>query len=384
MKRILGVVAEYDPFHNGHEKHLRLARERVQPDFTYVVISGWFKQRGNMAMLSPYDRAACALAAGADAVFMLPTAWTVRDAEHYALGAVSLLAGLGATHMSYGTENSDPELPERIAEKINNPSPEFQKEIRAFLAEGDGYPRSVEKALSGEIPEASGFLNQPNNTLAVCYLRAIGKLGVNLTTAAVRREGSYRAVTIDCENPSASAVRAALRRGDYLSAGKALPDKCRETVRRAFLEHRIPEEAVSDHILIRTLRVMEPETASQLPDVSEGLEDRILRAARGAKSRNELLDAVCTRRYPRARISRICAWAVMGVSRSRLESIPLPEETLLLGMKRNPEMTAAWRDVNIRICSSPKELPPDPAWKFWSQCAGLTEDWFYRQKLVTV
>ena len=65
MKRILGIVAEYDPFHNGHARHLRLARERVQPDFTYVVLSGCFKQRGEMAMLSPYDRAECALAGGA-------------------------------------------------------------------------------------------------------------------------------------------------------------------------------------------------------------------------------------------------------------------------------------------------------------------------------
>ena len=82
MNRILGIAAEYDPFHNGHEKHIKLAKERIQPDFTYAVISGWFKQRGSMAMLSPHDRAACALAAGADAVFMLPTAWTVRNAEH--------------------------------------------------------------------------------------------------------------------------------------------------------------------------------------------------------------------------------------------------------------------------------------------------------------
>ena len=128
---------------------------------------------------------------------------------------------------------------------------------------------------------------------------------------------------------------------------------------------------------------MTPETASQLPDVSEGLEDRILQAARSANSREELLDAVCTKRYPKARISRICAWAMMGVPRSRLESCPLPEKTLLLGMKRKPLMTAAWRNIGIRICSSPKELQPDPAWKLWSQCAGLPEDWFFRQKMLT-
>ena len=105
---VLGIVAEYDPFHNGHLYHLAEAKRLVQPDYTYVVLSPCLKQRGSFALLSPTDRARLALEAGADAVFALPVLWTVRDAEHYALGAVSLLAGLGATHLAFGVETPDP------------------------------------------------------------------------------------------------------------------------------------------------------------------------------------------------------------------------------------------------------------------------------------
>ena len=97
--KILGIVAEYDPFHRGHLFHLREAQKQVLPDLTFVALSPCFKQRGELSLLSPADRARCALEAGADAVFSLPVCWTLRDAEHYALGSVALLANLGANFL---------------------------------------------------------------------------------------------------------------------------------------------------------------------------------------------------------------------------------------------------------------------------------------------
>ena len=104
---VLGIVAEYDPFHNGHLHHLQSAVSEVSPSAVLTVLSGPFRQRGTPALLSPFSRAECALSAGADAVFALPVLWTVRDAEHYALGAVSLLSSLGATHIAFGAETAD-------------------------------------------------------------------------------------------------------------------------------------------------------------------------------------------------------------------------------------------------------------------------------------
>ena len=114
-KTVLGIIAEYDPFHNGHALHLQEARKAVIPDTVYIALSPCVKQRGELSMLSPLDRAACAVHEGADAVFMLPVLWTVRDAEHYALGAVSMLSGLGITHLAFGAETPDSALLNDIA-----------------------------------------------------------------------------------------------------------------------------------------------------------------------------------------------------------------------------------------------------------------------------
>ena len=382
MSTILGIVAEYDPFHNGHQKHLRLARERVQPDFTYAVISGCFKQRGEMAMLSPWDRAACALEAGADAVFLLPTAWTVRDAEHYALGAVALLNGLGTTHLAFGAETGEPEILRRTAERLNSPTEAFSEKMKEALADGEGYPAALSQAMAWVDPEAAEALRKPNNLLGICYMRAIRELDAEMESVIISREGDYHAADIDPDHPSASAVRKALARGDFSHGMAAMPEESAGRVRSAMLAGRIPKPETLDALLIHRLRGMSREEAECLPDVSEGLGNRLLTAARQVSSREELLDAVCSRRYPRGRISRICAWALMGRDRQTLERIPLPRETLLLGLKKNPEMTEDWRQRDIRIVSSLKAYPPDPAWSVWSQCAFLPEDWPYRQKTI--
>lgn len=117
---ILGIVAEYDPFHNGHLQHLHLSMDSVSPSAVLIALSGPFKQRGEPALLSPFVRAECALASGADAVFALPVLWTVRDAEHYALGAVSMLASLGVTHLAFGAETADLPLLQRTADLLED------------------------------------------------------------------------------------------------------------------------------------------------------------------------------------------------------------------------------------------------------------------------
>jgi len=368
--RILGVVAEYDPFHRGHEKHLRLAKEAVQPDFTYIVLSGCFRQRGDPAMLSPYCRARCALASGADAVFALPALWTVRDAEHYALGAVSLLRDLGATHLAFGAETAEPELLRRAAELLEYPAADFRERLRAALDAGEGYPRALSLAAASTEPELARMMNRPNNILAVCYLRALMRLEAPVTPVPVLREGGYHAEEIDPENPSASAVQDALRRGDYARALAAVPEESRGMIRKAFLTGGIPDPRVYDALLIRRLRTMTREEIRNLPDVSEGLEDRLREAAKRSNTRRELLDLVSGKRYPRARISRICAWALLNGRRDDPDREELPRKAVLLGLRRNPEMTALWREKGDLITEAWEDRADLLAWQIRAQCTG--------------
>ena len=389
--RVLGIIAEYDPFHRGHERHLRLARALAQPDFTYIALSPCVKQRGEFALLSPYDRAEAALLGGADAVFGLPAAWVCRDAEHYALGAVATLGGLGATHLAFGAESSDLSGLKRLAEMLEAPPASFREKLREELAAGRGYPAAQAAAAEGVMPGAGSILGSPNNILAVCYLRAIRRLGARMTPLAIPRTGAYRADRIDPEAPSASAVREALCRGDWAGGLAALPEASRRIVRRAALAGKLPEEKPLDTLILDRIRRMSREELRQLPEVSEGLEDRIARAASEAVSREELMDRTVTKRYTRARLSRIFAWAMMGVSREELEKLPLPEETLLLGLRANPEMTALWRDIPLRMVSSLRETEKPQmwradreAWRIWNQIRHKPDHPPETAKVVTI
>ena len=388
--KILGIVAEYDPFHNGHLAHLAEAKRLVSPDLTYVVLSPCVKQRGELALLSPSDRARCALECGADAVFALPVLWTVRDAEHYALGAVSLLASLGATHIAFGAEARESSLLRKAAEMMESPSPFFERILKETLSGGTGYPASLSAALTAALPQAAGLLDGPNNILAVCYLRVIRRLALPVTPVVIPRSGNDHAEAVDPASPSASALRNSLLRGCYTTAYSAVPACTAAVLRRRFLEGRIPDETVSDALLLARLRSMTAAAYAALPDLSEGVENALRDAAGAARTRKDLIAVLSGRRYPAARISRLCAWALLGVTRETLKTLSLPDSALLLGLRRNPEMTARWKDLPVSVIPSfsawktaahPADLA---AWRLWAQCARLPDTLPFTEKTVTL
>ena len=203
-KTVLGIVAEYDPFHNGHARHLAESRKAADADAVYVVLSPCLKQRGTLSLLSPFDRAACALREGADAVFALPVLWTVRSAEDYALGSVSLLAGLGITHLAFGAETPDPELLGNTAALLEDPPAVMTDTLRRLLDEGCSYPLAITRAAAVCLPEAGAVLSHPNNILAVSYLRAIRRLHTVIRPVIIPRAGNYHCEIIDPAAPAAS------------------------------------------------------------------------------------------------------------------------------------------------------------------------------------
>jgi predicted nucleotidyltransferase len=387
---ILGIIAEYDPFHNGHLYHLNEAKKRVQPDFTYIVLSPCLKQRGTFSMLSPLDRACLALEAGADAVFALPVLWTVRDAEHYALGAVSMLSRLGATHLAFGVETDDLPLLRRAAELLESPSAAFERALKEALSRGAGFPSAVSAAAHAVLPQASDLLNHPNNVLAVSYLRAVRRLNASITPVPIRRKGNYHDSCIDPAFPSASALRDALLRGNYGEAFAAMPSRSVSLIRRRFLEGRIPDPAVGDTLLLSRLRSMSGADYTRLPDLSEGLENALRSAALTFRGRDELIRALTGVRYPAARISRLCACALLQATAEDILSLPLPESALLLGLKKDPGMTALWKDLPLPVVSSFTEWkktahPADLlAWRLWAQCCHLPDTLPFSEKTVSI
>lgn len=385
---ILGIVAEYNPFHNGHLHHLSSAVSALSPSAVLVALSGPFTQRGEPALLSPFARADCALSAGADAVFALPVLWTVRDAEHYAMGAVSLLSSLGATHLAFGAETADLSLLQQTADLLENPPLSMKKALHDSLSEGKGYPAALAEAAGDCLPQSGALLRHPNNILAVCYLRAIRRLGLCLRPFVVSRKGSYHSGTVEAGFPSASALRDSLRRGAWQSVLPALPHASSAAVRSAFLSMEKPDPRKLDALLISRLRSMTAEDAARLPDCSEGLEFALLKAASHANSREELISALSSRRYPEARISRICAYALLNTTRDQLSSLSMPDSVLLLGLKKNPSLTGSWKNHSVKILDAAKwqhrAHPADlEAWRLWSLSCGLPASALFSRRLPT-
>ncbi|MGN1367515.1 MAG: nucleotidyltransferase family protein [Aristaeellaceae bacterium] len=332
--RVVGVIAEYNPFHLGHAHHLAEARRLAGADAVVVVMSSVFTQRGDAALLPPADRARMALSAGADAVFALPAAWAVRDAEHFALGGVALLAGLGCDAISFGTElNELPRLQE-AAHLLEFPDAVFSAAVQAGMQHGIPYPAAVSAAMEAALPGCGALLETPNSTLAVCYLRALLRLHASMEVVPVQRIGGYHDTRLQGKLPSATALRGAILRGDWPMVRAAMPEDAYAILRTAAAQGRIQRpEALAPALLYR-LRTMSPADYAALPDASEGIENRLAAAAATAQSREELLQAAKTRRYPYARLSRLATHALLGLTDDALRAQALPQAAWLLGFRR--------------------------------------------------
>ena len=329
---ICGVIAEYDPFHKGHERHLRLAREKTGADFIVCVMSGSFTQRGMPALLPPHARADMALRCGADVALQLPYAFSVREAEYFALGGAAILNALGCvTHLSFGSETDDLSLLQAAARLLEAPDEAMESAIQAGLAKGLSFAAAQGQAVAKRLKVPVDTLDAPNTALALSYLRALIRLDSRIIPVPVLRETDYHAGELDAL-PSASAVRSAILRGDWAGVRKAIPENALPVLEEAIRNGLCPPDSL-DILLRHKLLISTPEEIARWPGISEGLEMRILKAAETAVSREALIDAVKTRRYTRGRISRALCHGVMGVTKADLPL--LPASARILGFRES-------------------------------------------------
>lgn len=389
MKTAVGIICEYDPFHTGHARQFALIREQLPDAVIVCLMSGCFTQRGMPALFSPAFRAQAALRAGAAMVLELPCAFSVRDAEHFALGGVSIFDRLGfITHLSFGTEDPDLESLRQAAEILENPNDTFRASLRQALAEGKPFAAAQAAgiaAASGEVNTAD-LISRPNNILAVCYLRAFLRLRSGILPLPVWREGNYHSASLSAGGwPSASAVRRAFLTGDAKTAETACGYPLQDAA-----AHR-PEAL--DSVLLETLRSMTPEALRRLPDCSEGLENRLKKAASEATGRGELLDLLKTKRYTHARLNRLLTHALLGMRAEPLAEHPLPSFVRLLGFRRESEqdlslLKRAEIPVLSKASDGSKANPlfglDERAYDLWALGAKLPAGLLYRQQIVIV
>lgn len=324
--KILGIIAEYNPFHNGHLYHLQMSKAQVKTDGVICILSSSFLQRGEPGIVDKWQRTKMALKAGIDLVIELPTVYSLRSAEFFAYGGITLLEATGIVdYISFGSESGDLEKLTQIASIFAHESPEFRNLISTYLDQGLSYPAARTRALvdynhqfrddfSFSAEELEQTTSSPNNILGLEYLKAIIRLDSGLIPITIPRIGSgYHETKIKAKLASATAIRKEIKsnlekRKPLLSKKilKTIPASSAQVLRNNFAEGQGPifSQDFSNQLLT-LLRRAKVEDLTEIYDVRAGLENRIKEAAEKATTFSELIELIKTKRYTWTRIQRI-------------------------------------------------------------------------------
>lgn len=342
----VGIVAEYNPLHNGHAWQIQAVREQFSPDCAIVVaMSGCFTQRGEPALLDKWARARAALACGASLVLELPFAYATASAERFAAGGVRLLAATGITRtLVFGSESGDLPLLQRLADILTEEPPEFRRVLQAELDEGQSFAAARQKALAAVLddPAEAAVLRQANNILAIEYLKAIRRLpaGQRMHPVTIQRRGQgYLDPALTSPLASATAIRQAVSRSPSDLArllqdlAPSMPAASLAVLLQEIASRRGP--VLTEDLapaLIDLLRTRPIDQLEQVPGMQEGLARRLAAAARRPADNRlalsedpspgrlaSLVAEASSRRLPQTRVQRALLAMLAGLTQADLD-----------------------------------------------------------------
>ncbi len=314
----IGIIAEYNPFHAGHEYQISQARKIFADAEIVAVMSGSFTQRGTPAFLDKWTRARLAISGGVDLVLELPFTSAVRSAQDFARGGVRILSRLGIIDkLVFGAEVADLSALQAAAKIFDEEF--FHDELRGKMAAGISYAAAVTKILSRVTTLDEEIFRQPNNILAVEYLRALPE---SISPVLIPRIGaSYGDLSLREKFSSAAAIRAAVREKnpEWGKISASVNKKSLDELKLA-KENLIREELLFRPILskIFTSRL---EDLREIFGMVEGLEFRIIDAARSAKNFDELIKKIVSRRYPTSRVKRLLLHLLIGLTAEEISQV---------------------------------------------------------------
>lgn len=339
--KIVGLIAEYNPFHNGHLYHIEEAKKITGADAAVVVMSGDYVQRGMPAIMPKRLRAEMALRCGAAAVFSLPVCYATGSAEYFAEGAISLLDSLGIVdYLCFGSECNDLDAMRSVADILSSEPEGYRKLLKSHLKDGSSYPaarcRAVSEYTKGSVN--AGILNEPNNILGIEYLKALKKLGSSIVPYTIRRKGSgYHDKIINSGNfSSASAIRTLLAysgsslrsdysEGSYESSSTSnvlgeledqVPSCCMEMLKDY---HRVLYPVYqNDFSLILKYKLLNKHRDSLLRymDVSEDIANRICSQLNNFFNYEQFCELLKTKDITRTRINRSLLHIMLGTKKA--------------------------------------------------------------------
>lgn len=346
--KTVGLITEYNPFHNGHAYHIEKAKMLTGADRVIVVMSGDFVQRGAPAVMPKHLRTESALLSGASLIIELPVCFATGSAEYFAQGSISLLNQLGCIDsICFGSECGDLHLLKEIAQILADEPIEYQTALKQALKEGASFPAARQEALNIYSDKYSEILASPNNILGIEYLKALAKIHSKMEPFTIKRIGAgYHDMDIDGQFSSATAIRSDIYQlADVNSSSESLPlthiqtqvpSSCHELMKKNYQTH-YPVKADDFSLLLKAKLLSE--TAGSLShylDMSPELANRILRLRNDYLSFEQFCDLLKTKELTRSRISRSFIHVLLGITNDWLTAMKAPAPyARILGFRRD-------------------------------------------------
>lgn len=324
MSKVLGVIAEYNPFHNGHAFHLNQSKKMLEISHTVAVMSGNFVQRGDTSLIDKWSKAKMAIENGVDLLIELPVLYSVSSAENFAEGAIKILDSLHLVdYLSFGSELCDVHILDDFANILYKEPREYITLLNHELSKGFSFPKARENALLlylNDIRKYANILSSPNNILAIEYLKALKKINSPIVPVSVKREKvDYNDTRIVGNFASATAIRKLSQTSDVWSLRKVMPKSSFDIMYDCLKEGKtVPSLAKFEKEIIYNLRRMSIAEIAELPDVSEGLEHSLKNAASSCNTIAELIEMVKSKRHTQTRIQRILVYVLLGINKKEI------------------------------------------------------------------
>lgn len=320
MSKVLGIIAEYNPFHNGHLLHLEKSKKICDAQYSVCVMSGNFVQRGNTSVVNKWVKAEMALKSGVDLVLELPTVYSISSAENFAEGAIKLLNSLKIVDtVSFGSENSDINVLNRISSVLQEEPKQYLELLNSELKKGLSFPKARENAILLYLNDEKylNILNQPNNTLAIEYLKALKKYKSHISPISVKREKVfYNSNCIVDEYASATAIRNMIIHEQFNDIRKVVPASSYNLLMNEIEEgHLVIDISKFEKEILYAIRRLSADDIKNFPEVTEGLENAIKNASNSCNNLSELINIVKSKRYTQTRIQRILLYILLNITK---------------------------------------------------------------------
>lgn len=316
--KIVGLVTEYNPFHNGHQYHIEKAKEVTEADAVIVIMSGDYVQRGMPAMMPKHLRAESALLNQASVVFELPVCYATGSAELFAYGAVSFLEQLGCVDaICFGSECGDIRQLQSLAAILCEEPDSYTRHLREYLKQGQAFPQARYLALQNSLkePELADLLQSPNNILGIEYLKAMYQLHSSMTPYTIQRfQSDYHDQELQASHSSASAIRNHLATNrDLAGIDGQIPESTWKIWNRSY-QKRFPVDADDFSLLLKYRLLFETvESLQEYPDVSSDLACRMIKKRNQYIGFSQFCLLLKTKEVTYSRISRILLHILLGI-----------------------------------------------------------------------